>query len=334
MSDSGASGLSPAGDALVSLQGFWKLPTLKKLSNQNVGLRGTGMRLRSIELEMPDRSAAVRFLEGTWGLLDAGSRNGTSYLRGTEAIPYVVSVAEARARAVAAVTFSGTAAELEQVRSRAAAAGVRHSAALEFDEPGGGAGFFLEGPEGQVFRLVAEKERVEPLSPDRDRPLQVTHVVINARDREACTRFMLDVLGFRLSDRTRFMNFIRCDSVHHAIAYAQSEISSLNHIAFEMADLDAVMRGIGRLKDAGVEPAWGPGRHGPGNNVFAYFVVPFGAALEYTSEVQKIDDGYKVGGPEDWKWPPNRNDHWGVSTRNSAAMFEAEKNFRFRQPRL
>jgi hypothetical protein len=35
MSDCGASGVSPAGDELGALQSFQKLPTLKKLSNQN-----------------------------------------------------------------------------------------------------------------------------------------------------------------------------------------------------------------------------------------------------------------------------------------------------------
>jgi len=292
------------------------------------------MRIRSIELETPDRAAAVRFLKDAWGLLDAGERNGTSYLRGTEDLPYVVSVAEAGAPGVAAVTFAGTQSELERVRSRAAAAGVRHGPMRPFDEPGGGTGFFLEGPEGQVFRFVCGAARVEKLHAERDRPLQVTHVVINARDREACTRFLVEVLGFRLSDRTRTMSFVRCDSVHHAVAIAQSDISSLNHIAFEMLDLDAVMRGIGRLRDAGHAPVWGPGRHGPGNNVFAYFVTPFGAVVEYTSEVQRVSEDYKVGGPEDWKWPPNRVDHWGVSTRDSAAMSEAEKRFRFREMRL
>src|SRR2546426_7273539 len=74
------------------------------------------MRLRSIELEMPDRNAAVRFLKETWGLLDAGSGNGTSYLRGTADIPYVVSVAQAGEPAVAAVTFSGSKPELERIR--------------------------------------------------------------------------------------------------------------------------------------------------------------------------------------------------------------------------
>ena len=288
------------------------------------------MRLRSIELEVPDRDSAVRFLLDTWGLLDAGQRNGTSYLRGTEDLSYIVSVAQASAPAVAAVTFSGSKPEVQKVRKRAAAAGVRTGAMRDFDEPGGGSGFLFEGPEGHVFRFLTERKRVRKLRPDRDRPMQVTHVVLNARDREACTRFAVEVLGFRLSDRTGFMNFVRCDRVHHAVAYAHADNSLLNHIAFEMIDIDAVMRGIGRLKDAGVETFWGPGRHGPGNNVFAYFVAPFGAAVEYTSEVQRIGPSYRVGAPQDWKWPPNRNDHWGISARNTAAISRAEREFRFR----
>lgn len=284
------------------------------------------MRLRSVELEVPDRASAVRFLRETWGLIDAGERAGTAYLRGTEDLPYVVSVAQAGAPAVAAVTFSGSGPEIEKIRRRAAASGAKVGPVRGFEEPGGASGFLVEGPEGHVFRFVTEKKRAKKLRPDRDRPMQVTHVVLNARDREACTRFAVDVLGFKLSDRTGFMNFVRCDRVHHAIAYAQADNSLLNHIAFEMTDIDAVMRGIGRLKDAGYPTFWGPGRHGPGNNVFAYFVAPFGAAVEYTAEVQRVGPSYRVGSPGDWKWPPNRNDHWGISTRNHPAGSE----FRFR----
>ena len=273
------------------------------------------MRLRSVELEVPDRGSAVRFFLDVWGLLDAGERSGTAYLRGTGDLPYVVSVTRASAPAVAAVTFSGSRPEVLKIRKRAADAGAPLGPMRDFDEPGGGTGFLVQGPEGHVFRFLTEKKRAKPLRPDSERPMQVTHVVLNARDREACTRFAVDVLGFKLSDHTGFMNFVRCDRVHHAIAYAQADNSLLNHIAFEMTDIDAVMRGIGRLKDAGFETFWGPGRHGPGNNVFAYFVAPFGAAVEYTAEVQRVGPSYKVGTPEDWKWPPKRNDHWGISAR-------------------
>ena len=96
------------------------------------------MRLRSVELEVTDRDSAVRFLRDTWGLLDAGERDGTSYLRGTEDLSYVVSVAQAGANAIAAVTFSGSKPELEKIRKRAAAARAPLGPMCAFDEPGGG----------------------------------------------------------------------------------------------------------------------------------------------------------------------------------------------------
>jgi hypothetical protein len=140
----------------------------------------------------------------------------------------------------------------------------------------------------------------------------------------------VEVLGFRVSDRTRMMTFVRCNRKHHCIAYARAEAASLNHIAFELPSIDALMRGIGRMRDAGHACAWGPGRHGPGNNVFAYFIAPFGAVVEYTAEVSEVDDAYKVGGPDDWQWPPGRVDHWGVSSKDTARLAAAERNFRWR----
>ena len=57
-----------------------------------------------------------------------------------------------------------------------------------------------------------------------------------------------------------------------------------------MPSIDEFMRGIGRMKQKGHVPTWGPGRHGPGNNPFAYFVSPSGFVIEFTSEVQQIDE--------------------------------------------
>ena len=87
------------------------------------------------------------------------------------------------------------------------------------------------------------------------------------------------------------MTFVRCNRKHHSIAFAHSDASSLNHIAFEMENIDAVMRGFGRMRDAGYEPVWGPARHGPGNNVFGDSIAPFGAVIEYTAEIAEVDDG-------------------------------------------
>ncbi len=276
------------------------------------------MRLRSVELEIPDVAPAAEFLERLWGLVPAGSAGATRFFRGTGDHPYILSLTKAATPAVAAVTFAGTLEELTAIGKPD----------RSYDVPGGGKGFEVRGPEGQVYRFITDAS-VERLK-DGSKPIQLTHAVINSTDVEASERYAVEKLGFRVSDRTAHMRFIRCNRKHHALAYAKSEFASLNHIAFEMHDMDAVMRGIGRLRDAGHDPVWGPGRHGPGNNVFGYFIAPYGGIVEYTAEVSEVDENHKVGTPEDWKWPAGRIDHWGISKKDTAWTTAAEKVLRFR----
>ena len=292
------------------------------------------MHLRSVELQMPDRAAAAEFLKGPWGLIDVGTRKDTTYLRATAARHYAIAITEGPARAVISATLVGSRAEIEAAWDRVRKAGLRHGPWIdEFDEPGRGAGFLVAGPEGEPYRFVVERDAAPAaLASESARPIQVAHVVFNTRDREAATRLLVDTFGFRLSDRTRIMNFLRCDDLHHVVAYADSKQATLNHIAFEMRDADAVLRGMGRLKDAGYPSVWGPGRHGPGNNVFAYFVSPFGACVEYTAEIQRVDDSYKTGTPESWQWPPGRTDHWGIASRDNAKLAESGDTFTYRKP--
>jgi 2,3-dihydroxy-p-cumate/2,3-dihydroxybenzoate 3,4-dioxygenase len=276
------------------------------------------MRLRSVELELADVAQAADFLEGVWGLAPAGSSGATRFFRGTGDHPYILSIAKSSAPAVAAITFSGTADEIAKLGKPN----------TSYDVPGGGKGFEIRGPEAQNYRFIVEESRAAPLS-DKEKPIQLTHAVINSVDVETSERFAVEKLGFKVSDRTAHMRFLRCNRKHHCVAYAKSELASLNHVAFEMRDLDAVMRGMTRLREAGFESVWGPGRHGPGNNVFGYFIAPYGGVVEYTAEVSEVGDDYKVGGPDDWKWPPGRMDHWGLSRKDTAKTSAAERVLRF-----
>jgi len=277
------------------------------------------VRLRSVELELPDAGQAADFLSGVWGLVAAGKSKETQFFRGTGSHPYILSITRASSPAVAAITFSGSEHEL---------AGLGKPQ-TSYDVPGGGRGFELRGPEAQNYRFIVETSPVPALI-DKDKPIQLTHAVLNSADQEASERFAVEKLGFVVSDRTAHMRFLRCNRKHHCVAYAKSALPSLNHIAFEMKDVDAVMRGIARLREAGYESVWGPGRHGPGNNVFGYFIAPYGGVIEYTAEVSEVGDDYKVGTPEDWKWPPGRIDHWGLSKKDTAKTGPAEQMLRFR----
>jgi catechol 2,3-dioxygenase-like lactoylglutathione lyase family enzyme len=281
------------------------------------------MRLRSVELELADLAPAADFLGATWGLVPVGTAGATRYFRGTGDHPYILSLTRAAAPAVAAVTFSGSPDEIDALASH------NEKKMTGFDVPGGGQGFEVRGPEAQPYRFITETSVPAPLK-DPDKPIQITHAVINSTDVDAAERFAVEKLGFKVSDRTGHMRFLRCNRKHHAIAYAQAGFASLNHIAFEMQDIDAVMRGMARMREAGFETVWGPGRHGPGSNVFGYFIAPYGGVIEYTAEVGEVGEDYKVGGPADWTWPPGRMDHWGMSRKDTAKTVPAERVFRFK----
>lgn len=263
----------------------------------------------------------------TWGMAEAVRREGAVYLRGSGNLPYLLGLFEHPERSAKSLTFCCTQDELRALEVRARSSG-QPFRAVSSDDPGGGAGFELRLPEGEIFRFLAGVANVTRLD-GRDLPRQLTHVVLSSTDAERSATFAEVVLGFKVSDRTKGMVFVRCNRTHHSIAFARSGYSSLNHIAFEMADIDAVMRGVGRMRDIGVLPAWGPGRHGPGNNVFAYFIAPFGAVIEFSTATEEVTDDYRTGTPEDWTWPPNRIDQWGSSEKDFAAITSAEKRFQF-----
>ncbi len=287
------------------------------------------MKLRSIELALPHAAEAAAFLTDIWGMAPAEVRGGTHYLRGSGSFPYLVALEESDEPYVRSTTFSCSPERLEELKASVTQAGIPASPITSHD-PGNGHGIIVELAEGELLRFLTDTSEVAPIE-GHDLPVKLTHVVFNATDAEATGHLIEDALGFRVSDRTKGMVFVRCNDSHHSTAFARAGFSSLNHIAFEMADMDAVMRGIGRLRDQGMVPAWGPGRHGPGANVFAYFIAPFGPVIEFSTAVEKVPEDYKAGAPEDWTWPEGRIDQWGMSDKDLTGLRAAEEKFRHRR---
>lgn len=288
------------------------------------------MKLRSVELELPHPAEAHAFLTEIWKACDGGRAADAYFVRGAGSQPYLVGLYAATTPAIRGITFVTDKARIEKIQARCRDRDVRYSEIVS-DDPGGGTGIEIYLPENECFRFLADAENAESIEAP-SAPTQLTHVVFNSVDAESSARFCEDVLGFRVSDRTKGMVFVRCNESHHSIAFARAGFASLNHIAFEMPDLDSVMRGIGRMRDAGFAPSWGPGRHGPGDNVFAYYIAPFGAVVEFSTAVEIVGDDYRTGAPEDWTWPPGRIDQWGMSDKDIDHLLHAEKIFCFRTP--
>jgi catechol 2,3-dioxygenase len=288
--------------------------------------------LRSIAIGVTDLEAAERFYTTTWNLQTVARTPDAAYLRGSGSFHHILALHRSSQPEVRNVTFSvAGAADLETIAARTPRHGGRVLAGPQpVEEPGGGTAVVIADPQGRILRFVHGDERLAPmLDGGRDAPERITHVVFNSADVAVAQRFFEEALGFCLSDRTKIMAFMRCNSDHHSIALADSDADTLNHIAFVMPDLDAVMRGAGRMSDAGWPIEWGVGRHGPGNNVFSYFVGPDDFVIEYTADVLQVDDSYRTGGPSDWTWPAGRFDQWGVSKPPSDRIKQAQKKIRF-----
>ncbi|MCA8889867.1 MAG: VOC family protein [Parvularculaceae bacterium] len=158
--------------------------------------------------------------------------------------------------------------------------------------PGGGYGFRFFSPDGLPFEIssgVSTRTR-NKLNRWDGVPEKISHVVLHSPDHHKLVAFFTDVLGFRVSDWLGdFMCFLRCNEWHHRIAILPGP-PCLNHVAWDMPTLDDMMRGVSRLKSSGHDIKWGPGRHTAGNNTFSYFVSPNGFVVEYTSELERVDD--------------------------------------------
>jgi catechol 2,3-dioxygenase len=282
--------------------------------------------LRSAEIETPDLEASIAFYTGPWRLTLVERRDDAAYLRATGDDAYVLALHRGPVSALRSVTFrAADAAALEEIAIRAVAEGAEILAqSLVTDEPGGGSLLVLREPHGGVLRFVHGDARHADGAERPDLAFRLAHVNINSIDVDASARFYERALGFKLTDRSKMMAFLRCNADHHAVVLAQAPVNGLNHIAFLVPDWESVMRASGRMIDAGHGIGWGVGRHGPGDNVFAYFVDPLGVVVEYTAEVLQVDDTYVVRGPSDWVWPPGRTDQWGIAPPKTEACKAAQ----------
>jgi catechol 2,3-dioxygenase len=271
--------------------------------------------LRSVDLVVPDLAQAERFYTEAWGLEIAARGDNAVYLRATGDDHHVLALHAGPQAAISSITFRVARAEvLDDIAARTLRHGGHILAPVAAQsDPAGGIGLAIADNQDRVLRFVHGDLRRVADAPVQDRPTRLSHVNVNSTATDAAAAFFAQVLGFQLSDRSKLMAFVRCNADHHAVVIADAPVNGLNHVAFMMPGLEGVMRGSGRMIDHGFPIGWGVGRHGPGDNVFAYFVDPFGFVIEYTAEVLQVDDSYIPRGPADWTWPAGRTDHWGIA---------------------
>ena len=291
--------------------------------------------LRHVDLGVPDFDRQLAFYRDLWQLSPETTDTGIAFLA-AEGSPeqYQVRLRADAEKRVDLIAFGAeTAADVDALAEKLGREGVMLiNTPDKLQTPGGGYGFRFFDLEGRTVevssdvalrahRRIAEGESV---------PVKLSHVVINSPQPEALVAWYDRHLDFKLSDTLtsphmgEMMYFLRCNPQHHSLAIARCPHVSLHHASFEMRGIDEYMRGTGRLLRAGVEKVWGPGRHMAGNNTFSYFLDPQGNTVEYTTELENLDEDTWHPSLHDIS-DPMVSDQWG--TANPMSEFVAKKSF-------
>jgi catechol 2,3-dioxygenase-like lactoylglutathione lyase family enzyme len=291
--------------------------------------------VRSVELVATNLDEAARFYESVWNLAavapSAGDNAGARYFRGTARYHHLIGLHPGAQPGVVRIVFDvADRTALGELHRKISAAGGKPGAPAKLGGAGGGYGFACKDPDGRNLAFVCEAADHADDADQPDRPRKIVHVNLNARDFDGSLAFFTDALGFRVIDDNAPLWFLHCGNTDHAsVVLANTSLPTLNHIAFDMPDFDSVMRGMGRMKDGGYPIEWGPGRHGPGDNVFAYFCGPDEVPLEYTAEVLQVDETYRPRPSTYWKYAPGRSDQWGITQPRSARYYRVQRLFGF-----
>ncbi|MFG3289215.1 VOC family protein [Streptomyces sp. NPDC048179] len=298
--------------------------------------------LRHIDIAMPDFEAQHAFYTGMWGLTETHSDNGVSFLA-AEGSPeqYVVRLRRDAQKRMDLVSFgAATPADVDTLAERLIGQGVKlvHEP-RPLTTPGGGYGVRFFDGDGRVVEVSADvATRTHRKIEERESiPVRLSHVVMNSPNPEQTVAWYVKHLDFRLSDTLRigakgeFMWFLRCNPLHHSFAIARGPHVALHHASFEMRGLDEFMRGTGRMLRGSVEKVWGPGRHYAGDNTFSYFLDPVGNTVEYTTELELVDEDTWHPSVHDLT-NPEIIDQWG--TANQMNEFVAGRSFNDVDPGL
>ena len=294
-------------------------------------------RLAYVRVSAPDLARAETFLD-EFGLQVAARTDGAVYFRGTDPEPpcYVLTQGE---RDVTAIAFEAD--NAEDLRAISQIEGASAIAAL--DDPAGGQVVCLRDPQGMQVEIVHGRSALEPIDPapahaynmngqrqrqgelpainrGPSRVRRIGHLVLESADPATVYEWYHRHLGLQTSDAVRLpdgeaqMIFSRLDRGqeyvdHHVVGFqfAMDEGARVQHIAFEVGNLDDLMSGHEHLKRKRRKHVWGIGRHLLGGQIFDYWKSPFGVIHEHWTDTDLVNQEHQAQdcGVADV------NDYWG-----------------------
>jgi catechol 2,3-dioxygenase len=125
-------------------------------------------------------------------------------------------------------------------------------------------------------------------------PARMQHCVFQTTDLPGITAFFTDKIGFTISDQIvdaagqPTVVFLRSDDEHHALAFFSGSRDVWDHHCYETNEWNDIRDWADRFAEARIPLFLGPGRHGPGGNLFFMVDDPDGNRLEFSAEIEHV----------------------------------------------
>jgi catechol 2,3-dioxygenase-like lactoylglutathione lyase family enzyme len=270
-------------------------------------------------LRSPDLDEMEEFLT-RFGMIRAERTDKALYMRGTDPAHHLHITEKGDPKVVGLAYYVDNEDELKKLAKAPGATGIE-----TIDEPGGGKRVRLTEPNGFQIEVVCGIEQVAPIPVKRQRlnsgeaptaragelmrlprgPAHVKrigHGVLMSSKFGETVKWFRETLGLICSDDVYAENkdnligsFNRCDRGdtyvdHHVFFCLNSEKSGLNHMSFEVPDIDDVCMGHDYMKETGkYEHMWGIGRHVLGSQVYDYWADPWGRVHEHWADSDRLN---------------------------------------------
>jgi catechol-2,3-dioxygenase len=190
---------------------------------------------------------------------------------------------------------------------------------------------FLRDPDGYGVELVPYVEDPDP-RPAIARstttlpgfhPRRLGHVNSLTGRLSEMVSFYCDVLGLNLTDRLGDEGcWLHLGADHHAVALVGKGDYHFHHLAFELTDWGELRVALDHLAQHGRWLAWGPVRHGIGQNLAAYVRIPEEECMvELYADMEQLRPDHQ---PRTWPDNAHSSNTWGILPPRSYFRFDAE----------
>lgn len=279
-------------------------------------------RIGHATFETPDLERQIEYFTDIVGLVLAERQNGRAFLA-TKLGDLAVTLHKGSEAKCAGISFQAAAAtDFGDLRRGLEAEGVRCD--LRNDpSPGIPQALTFADPKGTTIEVFTTATPLPRKPNDGIGPIKLGHLAFCVAEPKAFADFYGRVLGFRVSDWIEdWFVFMRCGPDHHTVNFVQGKTTRMHHIAFELKDWAQVQSACDFLGGRNIPIIWGPGRHGPGHNVFTYHRNPDDQIIELFTELDKmLDESLGYFDPRPWHrdrpqrpkvWAGMPRDIWGT----------------------